>query len=142
MYLWDTNILRAFTQGQPTLMQHLEQVAVSEIALPSIVVAETLQGRSEAALKAAPPNVALAHEQLRQAQRLLMRFPIVWFDNKSETVLERLRQQNRRSKRYADMMIAAIAIAGRHTLVTRNQRDFADLLPKAQLVNWIDTPPR
>jgi len=142
MYLWDSNILRAFTQGQATLMQHLERVTVSEIALPSIVVAETLQGRSEAALKAAPPNVVLAHEQLRQAQKLLMRFPIVWFDSNSETVLERLRQQHRRSKRYADLMIAAITIAGRHTLVTRNQRDFADLLPKAQLVNWIDTPPR
>lgn len=142
MYLWDSNILRAFTQGQATLMQHLERVTVSEIALPSIVVAETLQGRSEAALKAASPNVALAHEQLRQAQKLLMRFPIVWFDSNSETVLERLRQQHRRSRRYADLMIAAVALAGRHTLVTRNQRDFADLLPKAQLANWIDTPPR
>ncbi len=141
MYLWDTNILRAFTQGHATLMQHLERVNVSEIALPSVVVAETLQGRCDAALKATPPDVAQAHERLRQAQRLVMRFPIVWFDNSSETVLERLRQQHRRSKRYADLMIAATALAGRHTLVTRNQRDFVDLIPKAQLVNWIDTPP-
>ncbi len=43
-----------------------------------------------------------------------------------------------RSKRYADMMIAALVLAGGHVLVTRNQKHFADLLPPAQLQNWLD----
>jgi len=43
-------------------------------------------------------------------------------------------------KRYADVMIAAQASAGGHTLVTRNTRHFADLLPPHRLVNWIDEP--
>ncbi len=38
-------------------------------------------------------------------------------------------------------MIVAIAIAGNHIVVTRNQKDFVDLLPKHQLQNWIDDPP-
>jgi hypothetical protein len=38
-------------------------------------------------------------------------------------------------------MIAAMVIAGQHVLVTRNLADFVDLLPQAQLVNWIDDPP-
>jgi predicted nucleic acid-binding protein len=38
-------------------------------------------------------------------------------------------------------MIAAIAIAGHHIVITRNQKDFTDLLPKQQLQNWIDDPP-
>lgn len=97
MYLWDTNILRAFTQGDTILMQHLAQKSWSEIALPSVVVAEVLQGRCDAVLKAIPAD--------------------------------------------APMMIAATVLAGRHILVTRNQRDFIDLLPKSQLVNWIDFPP-
>ena len=142
MYLWDTNILRTFTQGNATLAQHLERVAWSAIALPSVVVAEVLQGRCDAALKAAPTDAALAHERLLQTQQLLARFQIIWFDGSSGEVMERLGQQHRRSKRHADMMIAATVLAGRHVLVTRNQRDFADLLPKPQLVNWIDTPPR
>lgn len=141
MYLWDTNILRAFAQGNVILTQHLARITLSEMALPSVVVAEALQGRCDAALKAAPPDAELAHERLRETQQLLRRFPIVWFDSSSATMLERLRQQQRRSKRYADLMIAATVLAGRHTLVTRNQRDFADLIPKGQLINWIDIPP-
>lgn len=55
--------------------------------------------------------------------------------------MERLRQQHRRRKRYADLMIAAMVIAGRHVLVTRNQEDFVAVLPAAQLAHWIDDPP-
>lgn len=142
MYLWDTNILRAFTQGDTTLLQHLEHIPWSEIALPSVVLAEILQGRCDAVLKATPVDAPIAHERLRQTQQMLMRFQIVWFDSNSGEVMERLRQQHRRSKRYADLMIASTVLAGRHILVTRNQRDFIDLLPKSQLMNWIDIPPR
>jgi predicted nucleic acid-binding protein len=55
--------------------------------------------------------------------------------------MERFRQQHRRRKRYADLMIAAITGAGQHVLGTRNQADFRDVLPQAQLANWIDEPP-
>ena len=41
-------------------------------------------------------------------------------------------------KRYADVLIAAQTIAGRHLLITRNTDDFRDLLPAQQLQNWID----
>jgi predicted nucleic acid-binding protein len=40
------------------------------------------------------------------------------------------------------MMIAAMAKAGRHVVVTRNQKDFENLLPQNQLANWIDIGPR
>jgi predicted nucleic acid-binding protein len=141
MYLWDTNILRAFIQGHSTLAQHLERVSWSEIALPSVVIAEVLQGRCDAALKATPADAPIAHERLLQTQQMLMRFSVVLFDAACAAVMETLRQKHHRSKRYADLMIAATALAGRHIVVTRNQRDFVDLLPKSQLANWIDTPP-
>jgi hypothetical protein len=38
-------------------------------------------------------------------------------------------------------MIAAMVVAGQHILVTRNRADFVDVLPLAQLANWIDDPP-
>jgi hypothetical protein len=38
-------------------------------------------------------------------------------------------------------MIAAIVVAGQHILATRNQADFRDVLPQAQLANWLDEPP-
>jgi predicted nucleic acid-binding protein len=54
MYLWDANILRAFGQGHATLRSYLLRVPWSEIALPSVVVAEVLRGRCDFALKATP----------------------------------------------------------------------------------------
>jgi len=39
-------------------------------------------------------------------------------------------------------MIAAMAEAGGHIVVTHNQDDFVDLLPQSRVVNWIDDPPK
>jgi predicted nucleic acid-binding protein len=141
MYLWDANILRYFGQGHATLRLHLLRVPWTEIALPSVVVAEVLRGRCDFALKASPSESPLAHRRLLETQQMLTRFRVVVFDESCVKVMERLRQRHQRRKRYADLMIAAIAEAGRHVLVTRNRADFVDLLPKAQVVNWIDNPP-
>lgn len=39
-------------------------------------------------------------------------------------------------------MIAAMALAGDHVIVTRNTKHFKEVLPPNQLANWIDEPPR
>jgi predicted nucleic acid-binding protein len=141
MYRWDANILRAFGQGHATLRSYLLRVPWSEIALPSVVVAEVLRGRCDFALKATPVEAPLAHQRLLDTQQMLSHFQIVVFDAACATVMEDLRQRHRRRQRYADPMIAAIVVAGQHILVTRNQADFRDVLPRAQLANWIDDPP-
>ena len=141
MYLWDANVLRHFGQGHPTLRLHLLRVPWSEVALPSVVVAEVLRGRCDFALKAVPLEAPLAHRRLLETQEMLSRFNIVVFDEPCAEVMERLRRKQRKRERYADRMIAATAEVGHHVLVTRNQTDFVDLLPKAQLANWIDDPP-
>ena len=72
---------------------------------------------------------------------MLAQFQVVVFDVACATEMARLRQQHRRRKRYADLMIAAMVIAGQHMLVARNRTDFVDVLPATQLANWIDDPP-
>lgn len=141
MYLWDANILRAFGQGHPTLQLHLLHVPWSDIALPSVVVAEVLRGRCDFALKASPAEAPLAHQRLVETMQMLSHFHTIVFDQSCAEALERLRRQHRRHKRYADLMIAAMATAGRHIVVTRNQADFVDVLLPAQLVNWLDDLP-
>jgi predicted nucleic acid-binding protein len=141
MYLWDTNILRYFVEGQPILRLHLERITWNEIALPSVVVAEVLRGRSEYALKALPEQVPLAHTLLQETRHMLNRFNIILSDESSVSVMQTLQNTHTTHKRYADLMIAAIVIAGNHVLVTRNQKHFRSLLPKAQLMNWIDEKP-
>jgi predicted nucleic acid-binding protein len=72
---------------------------------------------------------------------MLSRFSVVVFDEVCAETMKRLQQKHRAHKRYADLMIAAMTLTGGHVLVTRNQVDFVDLLPKAHLSNWIDDPP-
>jgi predicted nucleic acid-binding protein len=123
------------------LRSYLLRVPWSEIALPSVVVAEVLRGRCDFALKASPAEAPLAHQRLLDTQQMLAQFQVVVFDAACATVMERLRHRHRRRQRYADLMIAAIVAAGQHVLITRNQVDFSDVLPQAQLANWIDDPP-
>lgn len=141
MYLWDTNILRSHAENHPSVIAHSKRVPESEIALPSVVVAEVLRGRCDYALKALPEKAHQAHQLLLETLRMLMAFQIAPFDQTSADVFRKIVEKNPHHKRYADLMIAAIAIAGNHIVVTRNQKHFADLLPKSQLQNWIDDPP-
>jgi predicted nucleic acid-binding protein len=64
--------------------------------------------------------------------------PLLYFDEQSLVIAGRLKGQVRTRKRYADILIAAQVLAGRHVLVTRNTDDFRDLLPADQLQNWVD----
>ena len=142
MYLWDTNILTHHVNGDATLRAHLQRTTWTQIALPSVVVAEVLRGRSDFALKAAAAQLPLAHQLLRDTQKLLDTFQVVVFDAACASALTQLQARHRAHKRYADLMIAAIALAGNHTVITRNVRHFADLLPAQRIANWIDDPPR
>ncbi len=107
-------------------------------ALPSVVVAEALRGRCEHALKATPGQLALAHNFLMETQKRLNEFKIIIFDEKCAQKLEELRRKHKAHKRYPDMMVAAMALAGKHIVVTRNQKHFQIFLHKTQLANWID----
>ena len=89
MYLWDANILRAFGQGHATLRSYLLRVPWSEIALPSVVIAEVLRGRCDFALKATPAEAPLAHRRLLDTQQMLSQFHIVVFNAPCATVMER-----------------------------------------------------
>ena len=142
MYLWDSNIVRHFGEGHPTLRLYLLRIPWTEIALPSVVLAEILNGRCEFALKATPEQAVNAHQHLVDTMQMLQRFQVVLFDAACADHLRHLQSKLKTRKRYADVMIAATALAGRHVVVTRNIAHFVDLLPANQFVNWIDEPPR
>ena len=142
IYLLDTNILRHYAESHPNLMSYLQIIPKSQMALPSIVAAEALVGRCEFVLKATPIQAAAANELLLTTLDLVQSFRIIVFDQACAAVMAKLLAKHKGHKLHADLMIAAIAIAGGHVVVTRNRKDFADLLPALQLQNWIDDPPR
>ena len=137
-FLWDSNILRHYLDDHPRLLQNLKKVPRQNVMLPVIVVAEQLRGRSEAILKAEAAQLARAQELFKQTQPLLNKFQILYFDEQALAIAARFKSQLKTRKRYADVLIAAQALTGRHILVTRNRDDFRDLLPSAQLQNWVD----
>lgn len=137
-FLWDSNILRHYADDHPRLLVNLRKVHRQEILLSVIVVAEQIRGRADAILKAEPSQLPHLQELFRQTQDRLSRFQILYFDKQSLATVTSLSGQAKTRKRYADVLIAAQTVAGRHILVTRNTRDFGDLLPASQLQNWID----
>ncbi len=141
MYLWDSNVLRHFGEGHTTLFIYLQRIPWSEIALPSIVIAEVLRGRCDFALKATPSKAPLAHRLLLETQQLLYQFNVILFDERCVEAMEKMQQKHKAHKRYTDMMIAAMAQVGKHIVVTRNKKHFEKLIPKSQLANWIDEEP-
>lgn len=108
--------------------------------MPSPAVAEILRGRAEFAVKAPPEQVVSAHQQLRQTQFLIAQFNALLFGE--DDALKKILKKHQSKKRYVDLMIAAMAFAGNHIVVTRNVKHFADVLPPQQIENWIDYPPQ
>jgi len=137
-YLWDSNTLRHYSAKHPLLYENLQRVSITEVSIPIIVYAEQLKGRIEGLLKAEPQRLLLAQQYFKDTQELLSDFKILDLDQKAINIAAQLKQQIKTSKRHADLLIAAQALAGRHILVTRNTADFWDILPSAQLQNWID----
>lgn len=133
MYLWDSNILRHYGEDHPTLHRHVQSVSWAEIAIPSVVIAEVLRGRCEFALKAAPEKVALAHSLLVETQKYLNQFNVVLFNDACAKVLEELKRHHKAHKKYADMMIAAMAKVGKHIVVTSNLKILMAYSPRINL---------
>jgi predicted nucleic acid-binding protein len=137
-YLLDSNILRYYTARHETMTRNLARVSADDIGIPFVVVIEQLRGRFDAYLKAEPENMLREQTRLLAAQQFLSLYQTVYVDEPSIAALLALRQRVSTRKRYADVVIAAIAIAQDAIVVTRNIEDFRDLLPAAKIQNWVD----
>ena len=143
MWLWDTNIVRAFSDervdGHDRVRARLEAVGPGAVGIPVVVAAELLDGRLRylnAAHRLSARQLLVAFEQFDATVRLLSLFPVVPFDEAALDVYRQRRLFPGTMSR-ADRLIAAVALAGSHCLVTRNVSHF---LPVQGLVieNWID----
>jgi predicted nucleic acid-binding protein len=139
-YLWDSNVLRHYLDDHPLLLENLKKVNRQDVLLPVVVVAEQFRGRMDALVKAEPSYLIRAQQHFQKTQRVLSKFQILYFDEKSLGLVSQLTERFKTRKRYADVLIAAQALASRCILVTRNTADFRDFLPPQQLQNWVDEP--
>jgi tRNA(fMet)-specific endonuclease VapC len=138
MYLLDTDILTLIYAGHPKVLERRQTVPNDQIVITLITRIEVLQGRFDFVLKAEDGNQWLHAQQLleRTEERLRM-IPTLPIDT-GAAEFDRLRKDKKLKKvGRADLLIAAIALANRATLVTRNLRHFRQV-PGLQLENWAD----
>jgi tRNA(fMet)-specific endonuclease VapC len=138
MILLDTD---TFSLHQFAHQRVTERIArASEIpAITMITQIEALRGRYDAVLKAEDGTHTLrALQGLERTIKHLALFNVVPFDAAAAAEFDRLRE-NKKLKKIgrADMLIAAVALANKATLVTRNLKDFR-LVPGLQIENWAD----
>jgi tRNA(fMet)-specific endonuclease VapC len=138
MILLDTDTFTLHHAGQRKVAERA--AAAAEILRVTIVTQiEALRGRQEALMKAEDGEWQLRAQRLliSTVQHLAL-FEIVPFDNAAGAEFDRLRQDKKIKKiGRADLLIAAIALANKATLVTRNLKDFRQV-PGLQIENWAD----
>jgi predicted nucleic acid-binding protein len=143
VWLWDTNIVRAYSdreaEGHDQVLTRGRAVGWDAVALPIVVVSELLEGRLgylRDADRLAPRQLSIAFRRPANTFEMLSAFEIIQFDERALDVYTRPRLFPGRMSRN-DRLIAAIALAGGHVLVTRNVSHFVQVSGLV-IENWID----
>jgi len=138
MFVLDTDTLTLLLRGDERVTARRAQ-ATEEVALTVITRIEVLQGRFASVLKAEDgAKLLLAQQRLAENEMDLEHFIVVAVDVSAAAEYDRLRG-NKKLKKIgrADLLIAAIVLASRATLVTRNLSDFRPV-PGLNVENWAD----
>jgi tRNA(fMet)-specific endonuclease VapC len=138
MFVLDTDILTHLLLGHPRVTERRAQ-ATAEVALTVVTRIEVLQRRFAFMLKAEDgEKLLLAQQRLVQTEHDLENFIVLPVDAAVVAEFDQLRQNPKLKKPGgADILIAAVTLAYRATLVTRNVKDFRRV-PGLQIENWAD----
>lgn len=134
-FLLDTDHLTLYQHGHPLLAQRVAAQPPGAVGVSVITVEESLRGRL-AVLARAPDGTARVarYGLLEQTVRLFHQFPIASFDQAGEQHFQQLIQLRLRIGT-RDLKIAAVVLAHRLVLLTRNRRDFARV-PGLAMDDW------
>jgi tRNA(fMet)-specific endonuclease VapC len=138
MKLLDTNTLTHLFASHPRVLERYRGEA-DEVATTIVSRIEVLQGRFSTLLKAATgPELRRAQRWLDQTVEHLASIATVPVDDTAADEFDRLRA-NKKLKKIgrADLLIAAVTLANKATLVTRNEKDFRQV-PGLKIENWVD----
>jgi tRNA(fMet)-specific endonuclease VapC len=140
MLVLDTDTLTFLFAGHPQVASRRKRVPSADIATTVVSHIETLQGRFDFLLKASTGEELLRAQSLLDStvRALAAVETVLPIDAAAAAEFDRLRQDKKLKKiGRADLLIAAIALANRATLVTRNLKHFC-LVPGLQVENWIN----
>jgi len=138
MFVLDTDTLTHLLRGHKRVTERSAQ-ATAEVVLTVITRIEVLQGRFAYVLKAEDgERLLLAQYRLAETEKDLANFIVLTIDAVASAEFDRLRQ-NKKIKKIGrrDLLIAAIVLANRATLVIRNHKHFSKV-PGLRIENWVD----
>lgn len=138
MIVLDTDTFSLLAEGHPRVARRFI-AATDEMVISVVTHIEALGGRFASVLKADDgAHILRAQAWLRKTEADLARFTTLSFNDAAANQFDRLRENKKLRKiGRADQLIAAIALANRATLVTRNLKDFRQV-PGLQVENWAD----
>lgn len=140
MYVLDTDTISRLFSADRRVLARRNNVPSSEIAITIVTRIEVLRGRFDFLCKAASGAELLrAQFWLDKSIHDLARLEtVISVDTVAAAEFDRLRA-NKKLKKLGrgDLLIAAITLANRATLVTRNQKDFRQV-PGLRIENWAD----
>ena len=133
MFLFDTDIITNILKKHPSkhLLKRLTVVPQHEQFISTITISEIVYG----AEKSSRPGYHLDNLE----RILLPSVNIVGFDSKSAYICGRLRavlEKKGLPLDFADLEIAAIALANAFTLITGNTEHF-ERIPELHIENWL-----
>jgi len=114
-------------RGHPVVAANVGNYDPDQVATTIISVEKQLSGwyallrRAKTAKELVP-----VYQRMSETVRFFGRLPLLTFTEVAASVYERLRKQKSRTGRM-DLRIAAIALAHRAAIVTRNVNDFVDI---------------
>ncbi len=126
----DSDILIYFLKGEQRVVQELLKIAPNELYTTRINYTELLYGAY---------NSIKVEENLMRFRNFLEAFTILEFDEKSSEIFSRTKAKLKKDGNIIadlDLMIASIAIANKHELVTNNQKYFKRI-PQLKLIDWL-----
>lgn len=138
MTILDTDIFTLLTKAHPAVAERY-RLCEDTVALTLVTRIEALEGRFAFVKKARDGDqLLMAQERLERTEGNLAPFALLAFDAAAAAEFDRL-LRNKKLKKIGrgDLLIAAIALARRATLVTRNLRDFQQV-PGLLVKNWAD----
>lgn len=131
MYLLDTHTLIYFFKQQGQVGAHLQNIAASQIAIPSVVLFELEYG----VLRSTRPEL-----QRKGMDTALKIYGVINLDDKaarSAAWIKHTLEAAGTPIGHFDLLIAGTALAHDRTLVTRNTHEF-ERVPGLRLENWYD----
>lgn len=129
MYVLDTNTLIYFFKGKGQIAQNLFATSPKDIAIPSIVLYELEVGIAKS---------SFPQKRTKQLQNLANIINIIPFGYDEAKIAAAIRTKLEKSGTPIgpyDILIAAIAVSSRSTLVTHNTKEFKRI-KNLDLVDW------